>query len=39
MAVRMRRGEEAEITREVAAAGLPILVDLTGTATIGAARS
>ncbi len=34
MAVRARRGEEAAITREVAAAGLPILSTLTGTATL-----
>jgi N-dimethylarginine dimethylaminohydrolase len=34
MAVRARRGEEAAVTREVAAAGLPILATLTGTATL-----
>lgn len=34
MGVRMRRGEEADITRTVAAAGLPILSTLTGTATL-----
>ena len=34
MAVRARRGEEAAITREVAAAGLPILSTITGTATL-----
>ena len=34
MAVRMRRGEEADITRVVAAAGLPILATMTGTATM-----
>jgi N-dimethylarginine dimethylaminohydrolase len=34
MAVRVRRGEEAAVTREVAAAGLPILSTLTGTATL-----
>ena len=33
MAVRMRRGEEADITRTIAATGLPILATLTGTAT------
>jgi N-dimethylarginine dimethylaminohydrolase len=33
MAVRMRRGEEPDITRAVAAEGLPILATLTGTAT------
>lgn len=33
-AVRMRRGEEADLTRVVAAAGLPILATLTGTATL-----
>jgi N-dimethylarginine dimethylaminohydrolase len=33
-AVRMRRGEEADLTRAVAAAGLPILATLTGTATL-----
>lgn len=33
MAVRMRRGEEAEITRTVAGLGLPVLATLTGTAT------
>jgi N-dimethylarginine dimethylaminohydrolase len=33
MGVRMRRGEEAVITREVAAAGMPILTTLIGTAT------
>ena len=32
--VRMRRGEEADVTRAVAAAGLPILATLTGTATL-----
>jgi N-dimethylarginine dimethylaminohydrolase len=30
----MRRGEEADVTRTVAAAGLPILATLTGTATL-----
>lgn len=34
MAVRARRGEEAAITREVAAAGLPILSTVTGTGTL-----
>lgn len=34
MAVRARRGEEAAITREVAAAGLPILATITGTGTL-----
>jgi len=34
MAVRMRRGEEADVTRVVAAAGLPILATMTGTATM-----
>jgi len=34
MAVRMRRGEEADITRVVAGAGMPILSTLTGTATL-----
>lgn len=34
MAVRMRRGEEPDITRVVAAEGLPILATLTGTATM-----
>ena len=33
-AVRMRRGEEADLTRTVAAAGLPVLATLTGTATL-----
>ena len=33
MAVRMRRGEEPDVTRVVAAAGMPILSTLTGTAT------
>lgn len=33
LAVRMRRGEEADITRTVAGLGLPILATLTGTAT------
>ena len=33
-AVRMRRGEEADLTRAVAAAGMPILATLTGTATL-----
>lgn len=33
MAVRMRRGEEPDITRVVAAEGMPILATLTGTAT------
>jgi N-dimethylarginine dimethylaminohydrolase len=33
-AVRMRRGEEADLTRTVAAAGMPILATLTGTATL-----
>jgi N-dimethylarginine dimethylaminohydrolase len=32
--VRMRRGEEADLTRVVAHAGLPILATLTGTATL-----
>jgi N-dimethylarginine dimethylaminohydrolase len=34
MAVRMRRGEETDVTRVVAAAGMPILATLTGTATL-----
>lgn len=34
MAVRMRRGEEADITRTVAAAGMPVLATLVGTATL-----
>jgi N-dimethylarginine dimethylaminohydrolase len=34
MAVRVRRGEEAAVTREVAAAGLPILATITGTGTL-----
>jgi N-dimethylarginine dimethylaminohydrolase len=34
MGVRMRRGEEAEITRAVASIGIPILGTLTGTATL-----
>lgn len=34
MAVRVRRGEEAAVTREVAAAGLPILSTITGTGTL-----
>ena len=34
MGVRMRRGEEADVTRAVAAAGMPILATLTGTATL-----
>jgi N-dimethylarginine dimethylaminohydrolase len=34
MAVRMRRGEEAGITRTVAGAGVPVLATLTGTATL-----
>jgi N-dimethylarginine dimethylaminohydrolase len=34
MGVRMRRGEEAAVTREVTAAGMPILATLTGTATL-----
>ena len=34
MAVRMRRGEEPDITRIVAAQGMPILATLTGTATM-----
>ncbi len=34
MAVRMRRGEEADVTRVVAASGLPILATMTGTATM-----
>jgi N-dimethylarginine dimethylaminohydrolase len=34
MGVRMRRGEEAEITRTLAGAGLPILATLTGSATL-----
>jgi N-dimethylarginine dimethylaminohydrolase len=34
MAVRMRRGEEADVTRVVAGAGMPILATLTGTATL-----
>jgi len=33
-AVRMRRGEEADLTRTVAARGMPILATLTGTATL-----
>lgn len=34
MAVRMRRGEEPDVTRVVAAAGMPILATLTGTGTL-----
>jgi len=34
MAVRMRRGEEADVTRIVAAEGLPILSTVTGTGTL-----
>lgn len=34
MAVRMRRGEEADITRTVADAGLAVLATLTGSATL-----
>jgi N-dimethylarginine dimethylaminohydrolase len=34
MGVRMRRGEEADITRTVAQAGLPVLATLTGSATL-----
>ncbi len=34
MGVRMRRGEEADITRTMAGAGLPILATLTGSATL-----
>ena len=34
MAVRMRRGEEPDITRIVAAQGMPVLATLTGTATM-----
>jgi N-dimethylarginine dimethylaminohydrolase len=34
MGVRMRRGEEPDITRTVAGAGLPVLGTLTGTATL-----
>jgi N-dimethylarginine dimethylaminohydrolase len=34
MGVRVRRGEEPHVTREVAAAGLPILATITGTGTI-----
>jgi N-dimethylarginine dimethylaminohydrolase len=34
MAVRARRGEEPALTREVAAAGLPILSTITGTGTL-----
>jgi len=34
MAVRARRGEEAAVTKEVAAAGLPILSTVTGTGTL-----
>jgi N-dimethylarginine dimethylaminohydrolase len=34
MAVRMRRGEEADITRVVAGHGLPILSTITGTGTL-----
>jgi N-dimethylarginine dimethylaminohydrolase len=34
MAVRMRRGEEADLTRIVAAEGLPILGTITGTGTL-----
>jgi N-dimethylarginine dimethylaminohydrolase len=33
-AVRMRRGEEADLTRAVAAQGMPILATLTGSATL-----
>lgn len=34
MAVRMRRGEEADVTRVVAAEGMPILSTVTGTGTL-----
>ncbi len=34
MAVLMRRGEEADLTRVVAGAGMPILATMTGTATL-----
>jgi N-dimethylarginine dimethylaminohydrolase len=34
MAVRMRRGEEPDLTRIVAAEGLPILATITGTGTV-----
>jgi len=34
MAVRVRRGEEAAVTREIAAHGLPILSTITGTGTV-----
>ncbi len=34
MAVRARRGEEAAVTREIAAQGLPILSTITGTGTL-----
>ena len=34
LAVRMRRGEEADITRQIAADGMPILATITGTATL-----
>lgn len=34
MAVRMRRGEEAHITRQVAQEGMPILATVTGTGTL-----
>jgi N-dimethylarginine dimethylaminohydrolase len=34
MAVLMRRGEEADLTRVVAAAGMPVLATMTGTATL-----
>ncbi|MBV9166866.1 MAG: hypothetical protein JO321_12365 [Solirubrobacterales bacterium] len=34
MAVRMRRGEEADITRHVAGEGMPILATITGTGTL-----
>jgi N-dimethylarginine dimethylaminohydrolase len=34
MAVRMRRGEEPQVTRELAALGMPILGTITGTGTL-----
>lgn len=34
MAVRMRRGEEADITRQVASQGMPILATITGSGTL-----
>ena len=34
MAVLMRRGEEADLTRVVAGAGMPVLATMTGTATL-----